>query len=638
VGVLRPDFRQLVGPTRRPSLRGRPPQQPPPPPQPPPTYPWAPRPSEPPPRPTPETPEHHLIPEDLRFRLVTRFRAIGYWLREKGQIVGRGAGAVTGWWARRSDSTKNRIFAVAGVVAVYLVVVYLPVPGVPCEISATKECAPSNDTIAFVPKDASLYAHVTVKGDSHQAELAEDLADELPNFAGAIAADATALASPAGKPIDITNGVLPWAKDDLALFEIPLPKRASAAAYIVGVDDEDRANQFIASIAPEQPKPAKQNGVALNVYPAAFATATAGDLLIFGSEAAVRAALDARSGKAPRLEDSPPDAARDDLPDVRLAELYLSRAGIDRLLVGRAGLASQLDTFVDYGATTGMAASATIHDDGVEIQLISELDPKLEKASPTVFADLPEFKPGLADEAGTRAFGFVSVGDLGPALGQALETAGPGAQGLAGSLRALAQRLKQEAGVDPLKDLLPALGGQAALVAEPTDAFPYASLIVDDVDEEKANAVLASLQGPLLRAVGTAGTQVPTFQTTEIDGVTVHSLQISPVINLSYATFPAGLVISTQPEGVAQVLEDHDPLSGTDAYKNATEDLPERVSALVFLNLDEIFGLAPVRESLAVNPVYGSLSEDITHIESLGVGVRGSDTELRSEMFLAIND
>src|SRR4029077_1086437 len=124
--------------------------------------------------------------------------------------------------------------------------------------------------------------------------------------------------------------------------------------------------------------------------------------------------------------------------------------------------------------------------DGVEVNLVSDLDPKLEQKSPAVFASLPQFEPGLADEAGSRALAYIGVGDLGPALNNALATAGAGAQGLAGSLRSLAQNLQQQAGVDPLKDLLPALGGQAALVAEPTNSVPYASLIVDDVDEQQA--------------------------------------------------------------------------------------------------------------------------------------------------------
>jgi hypothetical protein len=577
--------------------------------------------------------------EDLRFRFVTRLRAIRYWLREKGQASGRGlrrAGrAIAYWWSRRSRATRIQIFTVAGVVVLYLIVKLIAIPGVPCQISAAKECAPVNDTIAYAPRDAAMYAHLTVNDDSHQWDLAQELRDELPNFAALLQSDTSSLATPAGRAIDLPREVLPWAEGDLALLDVPGPKKSTLATYVVGIGDRAAAERFLASLSPGGPSKRPQiPGATVTVYSNGIATAIDGDQALFGNVAAVRAALDAKAGRAPRLEGSDLDAARDALPDVRLAEVYLSRAGVRRMLSGREGGASQLDTFVDYGATKGMAASVRAHDDGVEVNLVSELDPKLEARSPTVFAALPRFEPSLADEASSDALGYVGVGDLGPALNNALATAGAGAQGLAGSLRALARRLRKQAGVDPLKDLLPALGGQAALVAEPTDTVPFASLIVDGVDEKRAGQALAALQRPVLRAVA-AGRRVPSFRSEDVDGVMVHSVQVSPSVDLAYAIFDGKLVISTQPEGIAQVRSSGDDLAGTGSYQDATNRLPDEVSALVFLNLDEVFGLAQ-EAGLATDPLYASLSEDISRIGSLGLAVTGSGSELRSELSLAI--
>ena len=592
---------------------------------------------------------------ELAFRARTRLRAVGYWLREKEQIASRGlkrggataaAGArSTGaWWSGRSRGTRIRVGAVAGIVVLYLIIKFLPVPGVPCQVSAAKECAPSNDTIAYVPANAALYAHLTVNSDSHQWELARDLGDELPNFTALLQSDTSALGGPAGTPLNISQQVLPWVKDDLALLRVPGPKGTTPETYIAGVGDNAKANRFAASLSPGgSAKPVKVGDVSMSVYTNGVATARSGDQLLFGNAGAVGAALAAKEGQQPgqyRILGFKPcdrDEALDQLPDVRFAEVYLSRAGVQRFLPPTATGASQLDTFVDYGATSGMAAGARARDDGVQVNLVSELDPKLEQRSPTVFASLPRFEPGLAEEAGPRALGYIGVGELGPAINNALATAGAGAQGLAGSLRGLARRLQKEAGVDPLRDLLPALGGQAALVAEPTAAAPYASLIVDDVDEEKAGAALAALQGPLLRALSSGGSQVPSFRTREVDGVPVHSVQVSPSIDLSYAIFDGKLVISTQPQGISQVRSSGDDLAGTDAFEDATNRLPDRVSALVFLNLDEVLGLAQ-QAGLAENPLYASLSEDISRIGSLGLAVTGSDDQLQSELFLAIHD
>ena len=121
------------------------------------------------------------------------------------------------------------------------------------------------------------------------------------------------------------------------------------------------------------------------------------------------------------------------------------------------------------------------------------------------------------------------------------------------------------------------------------------------------------------------------------DGVPVHSVQVSANVDLSWAIFDGKLVISTQPQGISQVRSSGDNLAGTDAFENATKRLPDRVSALVFLNLDEVLGLAQ-QAGLAENPLYASLSEDISRVGSLGLAVRGSDDELQSELFLAIHD
>jgi hypothetical protein len=534
---------------------------------------------------------------------------------------------------QRSRATRVRILAVAGVVALYAVVKFAPVPGVPCQISAAKECAPSDDAIAFVPADAVLYAHLTLDSDSHQHELITDLADELPDVVNLLQQATTALPTPSGRPVDVSAGILPWAEGDLALMQVRGPGKSSPPAYIVGVEHREAADAFLAGLVPPgKGQPAEQNGSPLTLYPGGFATAYSGDELLFGSEAAVRVGLDTKAGRAPALDGSDEDAARDELPEVRFAEVFMSRAGVERTLAGRQGGATQLETFVDYEATIGFAASATAKDDGIEVNLVSRLDPGLLERSPTFFANLPEFEPGLTAEAGERALGYIGVGDVGPTLTLLLQTAGTQGQGLAGSLQTLAQRLQQEAGVDPLRDLLPALGGQAALVAEPTDGVPYASLIVDGVDEAKAATALTALQEPLLRAIGQVGTA--TLEQTEEDGVTVSSLPVSPTVNLSYAVFDGKLVISTDPAGVAQVRSGEGGLAGSAAFEAATDSLPDEVSALVFLNLDELLGLAE-QAGLAEDPLYASLSDDLSRVGSLGLAVNAGDDQLKSELFLA---
>jgi Protein of unknown function (DUF3352) len=600
-----------------------------------------PAPSSPPPSPPePPPPGPPKPPKGLWSRFTTRLRAPYYGARAKLRRAWRWLKqpfrAGVGLWTKRSRATRIRILAVAVVAALYAVIRFAPVPEVPCEISAAKECAPTDGAIAFVPESASFYAHVTLDPDTHQYELVSDLAEELPDISRLLQQAISAVPTPSGKPVDVSASILPWADGDLALMQVPGPRKSLAQAFIVGVGDRAGAEEFVGGIVPSgEAKQAEENGSPLTLYPGGFATTFAGEEVLFGNEAAVRAALDAEAGRAPGLEDSDQDEAREELPDLRFAEVYLSRVGVKRLLVGRRGGATQLETFVDYGATTGLAASATAKDDGIEVDLVSRLDPTLLARSPTFFANLPEFDPELADEAGEHALGYIGIGEVGPTLAKLLGSAGGQAQGLAGSLRALAQGLQKEAGVDPFSELLPALGGQAALVAEPTDAVPYASLIVEEVDRKQASKALASLQGPIVRALGRqGGPAAPRFEQSEEDGVSISSVRISPTVNLSYAVFDGKLVISTDPAGIAQVRSDEDGLAGSGAYEAATEQLPGEVSALVFVNLDELLGLA-VQAGLVEDPLYASLSDDVSRVRSLGLAVNGEAEQLRSELFLA---
>lgn len=587
-------------------------------------------------------------PTGVWFRVSTRFTAIGYWIREKWQSVDRGLRAASEWvakagrrlgrlWTDRSRDGRVRIVAVASVLLLYMLLKFTPVPLVPCEVSSVKECAPPDETVALVPADALMYAHVTLDDETDQFERAEKLADRLPDEL--VDSIAGAIPLPSVATLDIRANVLPWAKRDLAVTLIAGPRKASAAAFIAGVEDREGAEEFLASIAPGGvPAEAEQAGAPLRVWAGGFAAAYVDDNLVFGLDAAVRAVLDTAAGERENLPGSAQEAPRGGLPEARFAEVYLSRAGVQRLLAGQtpATGATQLETFVNYGATTGMAASATTRDDGVELVLVSRLDPKLLERSPAFFAELPRFEPGLSHLIGGRAIAYAGLGEVGPTLNALLEGAGQEAQGLAGALRGLAQRLEQEAGVDPLADLLPALGGQAALVAEPTDGPPRASLIVDDVDEDRAEEALAGLQAPLLRALQAPGApQIPRFEQQEVAGVTVHSVQVSPAINLSYAVFDETLVVSTDPSGIEQVRSEGRKLANSELFVESIDDLPDEVSALVFLNLEELF--AQIRQTdLVEDPGFAGLSISLDNVSALALAVRGSQEEINSEMFVAI--
>jgi hypothetical protein len=586
----------------------------------------------------------HFVPKDIYFRISTRFKALGYGAREQAwRLTGfwdrRVEGPARGFWAHRSPRTRQSVLAAAGVLLLFLVIRFIPIPGVPCQISASKECAPGDDAVALAPANSLLYGHLTLNEGTGQYDRAGEVFGRLDRFAEIGQAFINGLPAPSGKQVSFED-VRSWAGDDAALVIVPGTGGVRSTAVLISIDDQKGADAFAKAVAPAtKPAASKPEGVELDTYAGGFATASDKGFLILGGQTAVSSVIATGAGKAKALgEDPAAGPARDELPENRFADVYVSAKGAQTLIAPSASTAAtQLDTFVDYGATRGFAAAAIARDDGLELDVVSALDPAKEKQSPTLFTALPKFEPELTHDVGSRALGYIGIGDAGKSLGVLLQRASGASPGLAQSVSAFTQRLQQESKIDPAKDLLPALGGQAALVAEPTDGIPFASLIVDGVDEKKARDALARLQGPLVRSLSPPGGQpLSGFTTTTIDGAEANQLKVSPALNLTYAIFDGKLVISTQPTGIEQVKSGGgERLFRAGAFTDATDPLPDELSALVFFNLDELLDLAEALGRVE-DPLYASFRDDIRKLHAIAVGVTAGDNELHSRLFVTI--
>ena len=69
-----------------------------------------------------------------------------------------------------------------------------------------------------------------------------------------------------------------------------------------------------------------------------------------------------------------------------------------------------------------------------------------------------------------------------------------------------------------------------------------------------------------------------------------QSLRISPTVELTYAIVDGKLVLSTDPAGVRQVASGSSSLEDSERFSQATDDLPDEVSALLYLNLSGLLG------------------------------------------------
>jgi hypothetical protein len=339
------------------------------------------------------------------------------------------------------------------------------------------------------------------------------------------------------------------------------------------------------------------------------------------------------------------------------------------VLAPRASFGS-FESFVNAKATRGAGAALAAAEDGLELAIHSELDPERQESEPGFFNALPPFDPNLAGEVSEGALAYLALGDPAASVEDLLAQATAEAPALVAGFEDVGKRLRETGKVSIEKDLLPLLTSQAAVSVEPSGAppsgggtpeteipggagvpegapspeaaavpgIPHVNAVVEEVDAEAARKALARLQVPIAKALNPeSGRQAPVFQQDEIEGVPVHSLRISPTVNLSYAIVDGELVISTDSQGVARVLGGGSSLEDSASFEDTTEGFPDEVSALLYLNLNGLLALAE-QAGLSEDPAYAVFSEDFRRLRGLGVAVERSDEEIDTEVKLTAGE
>jgi hypothetical protein len=532
--------------------------------------------------------------------------------------------------ARRVYRRRRAAAAIVLILALFAIYRFVPVPGLPCDVSPAKTCVPTDHAIALVPIDTEAYLHIDLDPGSSQYSTARDLSSRLPHFGEIEQGIFSALGL--GPRLDLHSDVAPWIGDEAAFAELGSGK--PQPLVLLAVKDRKAAQGFLAKLGPGKPRVVKNGSTPFLAYRNGLAYADLHGFLALGPVPAVRAAIATGKGSGQALSESAQaSAVRDSLPEQRLADAYFSAQGTKQLLAGSGALASQLDTFVDFGASDGIAAALVAHHNGFELQLHSSLAAAKGKANPTFFQAFPDFHPSLAGEFSPDTLLLLEIADPADTVRALLHQAKTAAPALVGAY-ARFQRQLARGGVDIQKDLLPVLGGETAIGAASGPAGPYLTAVFKDVDENRAREELAKLQGPLVAALAPSQTgQAPSFGAKKLGDTVVRSVRISPTLDLAYAIFDGKLVVSTNPAGVTQAVQGGADLGGSDAFKAAASGASGGVSALVFFNLE---GLVSRAEPLGLGQIVGGFGADVAKLKALGLTVRSDDQELKTTLFLNI--
>jgi Protein of unknown function (DUF3352) len=560
---------------------------------------------------------------------------------------------------------RQRIVAGAAVlVAVVAIAAVAVASNLPCWAPGGGECQPGDDAIELVPADSTAYAHVLTDPGSDQYERAAALADRLPTVTDQIL---TRLPGPSGAKIDYGRDVAPWLGEEAALALVPSGGGAPRRTALLEVGDERGANRFVEALAGRDPRTEVEGDFDVTLAGEGLAVAQVSGFVVVGPRAQVSRVIETEGGGRSLDEVEPISEARDAFPEPRLAELYVSREGAEELLAPGGSLGS-FEALVNAKATLGAGAAVVAGEDGLEVHIESVLDPDRERSSPGFFAAFPDFEPALGDEVSEDALAYLALGDPAGSVEGLLSQAAAEAPALASAFEDAGRRLREAGDVSLEREILPVLTSQAAVSIEPRrpegaatpgapeaegvpepgadqpapasglPGIPFVSLIVDEVDEERATRALAGLGAPIAKALDPSRSlQAPGFKEEDVDGVTARSLRISPTVELTYAIVDGRLVVSSDPLGVRQVSGGGPSVEESDAFEAATEGFPGELSALLYLNLADLVTLAE-SAGLGADPAYAVIGPEVGRLEGLGVAVERGEESIATEIRLTLGN
>ena len=583
--------------------------------------------------------------------LGRRLRSVRYAISDLAFVAGRAlrgfadslALGASDFWAGLSPEARRRLPLAAGAALAAALLLALLASKLPCQLPGGDSCPAADDAAELIPADAIAYVHVNLDPEAEQYRLARETAAAAPLLSEQITSRALALVpGPGGRPPDFGGQLAPWFGGEAAIALLGIGATTASRVELLEAADGEAAARYAASIAAGQVQGEDYRGIEIATDQRGIATASIDGFLAVGPAESLRAVIDVATeadGASPLAEDSTADELRDELPEQRLAEAYLSEEGVTGI-AGERGSLGSLAPFVSPGASRGAAAALTATEEGLELAVRSGLDPERTASEPGFFAAFPEFEASLPELLPGRSLAYLGFGGPGATVRALLAQASAQAPGVAAGFEELVRRLRREGGVDLERDLLDALGGEAALVvgATPETATrPYLALIAAGVDEQRARRALAALQSPLAAAVDPGSDlQAPVFGEVQVGGVKARSLRISPTVELTTAVFGGLAVIATDPAALRALAADQARLADAELFRRATDELGDDQGSLVgYLDLGELVAIGE-QLGLAEDPAYVTFAAELRRLEALGLAVSSSDELLGTEARLLV--
>ncbi len=469
--------------------------------------------------------------------------------------------------------------------------------------------APADRAAALVPADALAYVHASTDPGRGEDRRLLALLRKFPAFQR-LRTRVEGVVGDAGA-FELERDLRPWLGKEAGFALLDSGGPAANVLLLLEVADEPKAQGQLLRVAGAAGA-VEHRGIAVRRF-GGVAAAFVGGFLAIGQEAAVKAAIDRHRGRGRAL------GPAEGLPDGRSLDVRLSADGVRRVLRPQAGVLGGLGALVDHPALRAVTVSLSAEETGLRARL------RQEKRAATG----ETFAPRLLAAAPEDAAGYVGLPGL-EALGTVL-----GALAGAETLQSIQARLPD---IDLARDVVDPLRGEVALTVAPGTAVPVITLVARTRDEARTREALSRVRGAvaelLVPAEGAAG-QVPTFQERRVGDVTAYALSLGPDVEILYAIFDGRLVVSTAVEGIERATEGGGSLRENARFQRGETEIPERVEALVFLDLAQLLTLGD-QAGLGASPVIEAARDDLVRVRTAKLVAEREGPHTTAELFLEI--
>jgi hypothetical protein len=451
------------------------------------------------------------------------------------------------------------------------------------------------DSARLVPSDALVFVHLSTDTGRDATRASLKLAKRFPGFASLQRTLLGRLSAP-GCPIDV-NRLKKGREASLALLDAG----GGNAGSLILVDTGDT-------------KPIRSSACGV------LQTEKFGRFYAIGQPQTIQVARELNRGHGRSLAAYEPyrrELAK--LPAGRVADAWVSRNGVRRLLTPQGGLLGIAGALLDAPGLLDVAAALSPTDHGARLSIRSLRDLKAAKPSNSPFQP---FAPTLQSTVPAGSFAYLGLKGLSSAAGRLLGLVGPQAAAL-GPLLARAGKALQ-----PLLDLFK---GEVAVSMIRQTPAPILTITVRPENVAKATAVLRAAQRPIGRLLSRAGGPITHWKLQN----GTYRLRPASGIEIDYAVFDGKVVVSTGPAGIASARNAGGPIDSTSGWRSTIRNTPNRVTSLLFLDFSQLLRLGE-QTGLNKNKAYLAVKSDLQKIKAVGVHTSSASDESTAELDLSI--